>query len=58
MRNNLYTLILILFVGFNSSAQSFKSLYYESLNYLEVYDFESALPILEKMYQLQQPFHF
>jgi outer membrane protein OmpA-like peptidoglycan-associated protein/tetratricopeptide (TPR) repeat protein len=52
MRNNLYTLILTLFIGFSSSAQSFKSLYYESLNYLEVYDFESALPVLEKMYQL------
>ena len=52
MRNNLYTLIIALFIGFNSSAQSFKSLYYESLNYLEVYDFESALPVLEKMYQL------
>ncbi len=52
MRNNLYTLILTLFIGFSSIAQSFKSLYYESLNYLEVYDFESALPVLEKMYQL------
>ena len=53
MRNNLYTLLISFFIGFSSSAQSFKSLYYESLNLLEVYDFESALPILEKMYQLQ-----
>ena len=52
MRNNLNTLIITLFIGFSSNAQSFKSLYYESLNYLEVYDFESALPVLEKMYQL------
>ena len=52
MRNNFYTLILTLFIGLSSIAQSFKSLYYESLNYLEVYDYESALPVLEKMYQL------
>jgi len=52
MRNKLNIIILSIFISFTSVAQSFKSLYYESLNYLEVYDFESALPILEKMYQL------
>ena len=52
MRNKFFILIFCLLISIYNNAQSFKSLYFESMNYLEVYDFESALPILEKMYEL------
>ena len=52
MRNKFFILIFCFLISIYNNAQSFKSLYFESMNYLEVYDFESALPILEKMYEL------
>lgn len=52
MRNKIIILIVSILFCISYKTQSFKSLYFESLNYLEVYDFKSALPILEKMYKL------
>ena len=36
------------------NSQSFKKLYKESFKYLEVNDYENALPLLMKMYDLKQ----
>ncbi|MDA9809604.1 OmpA family protein [Flavobacteriales bacterium] len=52
MRTKFFVSIVTLLFGINLNAQSFKKLYYEALNFLEVYDFEAALPILNEMYQL------
>ena len=47
-------LILVTFLVCNSyNSQSFKKLYKESLKYLEVNDYENALPLLMKMYDLK-----
>ena len=52
MRTKFFVSILTLLFSINLNAQSFKKLYYEALNFLEVYDFQAALPILNEMYQL------
>lgn len=49
MKNNLILLIAATTIFINASGQSFKNLYFKSLNYLEVYDFSAALPILQEM---------
>ena len=47
MKNKLILLLVTIITSFNVGAQSFKSLYFKSLHYLEVYDHSAALEILE-----------
>ena len=49
MKNKLILLLVTITISLNVSAQSFKSLYFKSLHYLEVYDYSAALEILQEM---------
>ena len=49
MKNKLILLLATTTIFINASGQSFKSLYFKSLHYLEVYDYSAALPILQEM---------
>ncbi len=49
MKNNIILLLAASTIFINASGQSFKNLYFKSLNYLEVYDYAAALPILQEM---------
>ncbi|MEK9619651.1 MAG: OmpA family protein [Flavobacteriales bacterium] len=48
----LLLVIVIITTSLDVSAQSFKSLYFKSLHYLEVYDYSAALEILLEMKEL------
>ena len=52
MKNKLILLLVTIITSFNVGAQSFKSLYFKSLHYLEVYDYSAALEILLEMKEL------
>ena len=52
MKNKLILLLVTITTSLNVGAQSFKSLYFKSLHYLEVYDYASALEILLEMKEL------
>ena len=52
MKNNFLIIFTFLIFYKENTAQSFKDLYFESLYFLEVYDFDNALPILEKLYDI------
>jgi len=52
MKNKLILLLVTITTSLNVGAQSFKSLYFKSLHYLEVYDYSSALEILLEMKEL------
>ena len=52
MKNNFLIVFILLIFCKDNTAQSFKHLYFESLYFLEVYDFDNALPILEKLYEI------
>ena len=52
MKNKLFILLLTIITSLNVGAQSFKSLYFKSLHYLEVYDYSAALEILLEMKEL------
>tara|TARA_B110001452_G_scaffold184835_1_gene155421 strand:- start:225 stop:2501 length:2277 start_codon:yes stop_codon:yes gene_type:complete len=49
MKNKLILLLAATTIFINTSGQSFKSLYFKSLHFLEVYDYSAALPILQEM---------
>ncbi len=49
MKNKFILLLVTITISLNVSAQSFKSLYFKSLHYLEVYDYSAALEILQEM---------
>ena len=49
MKNKLFLLLATTTIFINASGQSFKSLYFKSLHFLEVYDYSAALPILQEM---------
>ena len=49
MKNKLILLLAITTIFINASGQSFKSLYFKSLHFLEVYDYSAALEILQEM---------
>ena len=53
MRTRLILIIVAYFICNSSAAQSFKKLYKESFKFLEVNDFENALPLLMRMYELK-----
>ena len=53
MKTRLYLILAALFVYNLYYSQSFKKLYKESFKYLEVNDYENALPLLMKMYDLK-----
>ena len=52
MKNKLILLLVTIITSLNVGAQSFKSLYFKSLHYLEVYDYSAALDILLEMKEL------
>jgi outer membrane protein OmpA-like peptidoglycan-associated protein/tetratricopeptide (TPR) repeat protein len=52
MKNKLILLLVTITTSLNVGAQSFKSLYFKSLHYLEVYDYSAALDILLEMKEL------
>ena len=52
MKNKLILLLVTIITSLNVGAQSFKSLYFKSLHYLEVYDYSAALEILLEMKEL------
>lgn len=52
MKNKLILLLVTITTSLNVGAQSFKSLYFKSLHYLEVYDYSAALEILLEMKEL------
>ena len=52
MKNNFLIIFTFLIFYKENTAQSFKHLYFESLYFLEVYDFDNALPLLEKLYEI------
>ena len=52
MKNKLILLLVTTTTSLNVGAQSFKSLYFKSLHYLEVYDYPAALEILLEMKEL------
>ena len=52
MKNKLFILLVTIITSLNVGAQSFKSLYFKSLHYLEVYDYSAALDILLEMKEL------
>ena len=52
MKTRLYLILAALLVCNLYYSQSFKKLYKESFKYLEVNDYENALPLLMKMYDL------
>ena len=52
MKNKLFILLVTIITSLNVGAQSFKSLYFKSLHYLEVYDYSAALEILLEMKEL------
>lgn len=52
MKNKLFILLVTIITSLNVGAQSFKSLYFKSLHYLEVYDYSGALEILLEMKEL------
>ena len=52
MKNKLILLLVTITTSLNVGAQSFKSLYFKSLHYLEVYDYPAALEILLEMKEL------
>ena len=52
MKNKLILLLVTIITSLNVGAQSFKSLYFKSLHYLEVYDYSGALEILLEMKEL------
>jgi outer membrane protein OmpA-like peptidoglycan-associated protein len=52
MKNNFLIIFTFLIFYKENTAQSFKHLYFESLYFLEVYDFDNALPLLEKLYDI------
>ena len=56
MKNNFLIIFTFLIFYKENTAQSFKDLYFESLYFLEVYDFDNALPILEKLYDIDPRF--
>ena len=49
MKNKLILLLATTTIFINASGQSFKSLYFKSLHFLEVYDYLAALEILQEM---------
>ena len=53
MRVRLLFVATLLIFGNHFIAQSFKKLYKESFKYLEVNDYENALPLLMKMHDLR-----
>ena len=53
MKTRLYPILAALLVCNLYYSQSFKKLYKESFKYLEVNDYENALPLLMKMYDLK-----
>ena len=53
MRTRLLLILLAFLVCNTYNSQSFKKLYKESFKYLEVNDYENALPLLMKMYDLK-----
>ena len=52
MKNKLILLLVTIITSLNVGAQSFKSLYFKSLHYIEVYDYSAALDILLEMKEL------
>ena len=52
MKNKLILFLVAITTSLNVGAQSFKSLYFKSLHYLEVYDYSAALEILLEMKEL------
>ena len=52
MKNKLILFLVAITTSLNVGAQSFKSLYFKSLHYLEVYDHSAALEILLEMKEL------
>ena len=57
MKNKLILLLAATTIFINTSGQSFKSLYFKSLHFLEVYDYSAALPILQEMKVLDPENH-
>ena len=53
MRVRLLFVATLLILGNHLTSQSFKKLYKESFKYLEVNDYENALPLLMKMHNLR-----
>ena len=53
MKSKVFFTTCLIAVTFSINAQSFKTLYNEAFGFLEINDYESALPILLEMHELQ-----